>query len=252
MVAVKALSLQSMSDWKQLDLFQREANTLKELKHPGIPQYVADFEEDTEKDRGYFLVQVGFCMLCCNTTANLTIRASSQTCRSQNTACSPCLFACCRANVTSSPCLTALHSVTRVNHTRLVPLTKCCCYLCELLLASGQTLLPPVIHMPAILLTVDFYILLKQSLYSVRAPTLLPSSGLFHSLHCMWIAKNIQAAVCISAEVLLAVALLSDCILIQHPEHKSVYPMYSPTRHDKPALTLYTLAHGNLAWHGLQ
>ena len=46
-----------MSDWKQLDLFQREANTLKELQHPGIPQYVADFEEDTEKDRGYFLVQ---------------------------------------------------------------------------------------------------------------------------------------------------------------------------------------------------
>ena len=57
LVAVKALSLQSMSDWKQLDLFQREANTLKQLQHPGIPQYVADFEEDTEKDRGYFLVQ---------------------------------------------------------------------------------------------------------------------------------------------------------------------------------------------------
>lgn len=72
MVAVKALSLLSMSDWKQLDLFQREANTLKELKHPGIPQYVADFEEDTEKDRGYFLVQVSVCMLCCNKTANLT------------------------------------------------------------------------------------------------------------------------------------------------------------------------------------
>jgi serine/threonine protein kinase len=57
-VAVKALSLQSMSDWKQLDLFQREANTLKQLQHPGIPRYVADFEDDTEKDRGYYLVQV--------------------------------------------------------------------------------------------------------------------------------------------------------------------------------------------------
>lgn len=57
LVAVKALSLQSMSDWKQLELFQREANTLKQLQHPGIPQYVADFEDDTEKDRGYFLVQ---------------------------------------------------------------------------------------------------------------------------------------------------------------------------------------------------
>lgn len=58
LVAVKALSLQSMSDWKQLDLFQREAGTLKQLKHPGIPQYVADFEVDTDRDRGYFLVQV--------------------------------------------------------------------------------------------------------------------------------------------------------------------------------------------------
>lgn len=62
-VAVKALSLQSMSDWKQLDLFQREANTLKQLQHPGIPQYVADFEEDTEKDRGYFLVQASLLQL---------------------------------------------------------------------------------------------------------------------------------------------------------------------------------------------
>ena len=61
LVAVKALSLQSMSDWKQLDLFQREANTLKQLQHPGIPTYVADFEDDTEKDRGYFLVQASCC-----------------------------------------------------------------------------------------------------------------------------------------------------------------------------------------------
>ena len=58
-MAVKALSLQSMQDWKQLDLFEREAQTLKQLRHPGIPQYVADFEDDTDKDRGYFLVQAG-------------------------------------------------------------------------------------------------------------------------------------------------------------------------------------------------
>ena len=69
-----------MSDWKQLDLFQREASTLKELQHAGIPQYVADFEEDTEKDRGYFLVQVRVCKPCCNNTANLTNLASLQAC----------------------------------------------------------------------------------------------------------------------------------------------------------------------------
>lgn len=72
LVAVKALSLQSMSDWKQLDLFQREAATLKQLQHPGIPQYVADFEEDTERDRGYFLVQVGMLQRCMAHTSTLT------------------------------------------------------------------------------------------------------------------------------------------------------------------------------------
>ena len=78
MVAVKALSLQSMSDWKQLDLFQREANTLKELQHPGIPRYVADFEEDTEKDRGYFLVQ-----------ASLSFVASGHTPMQTSASCKP-------------------------------------------------------------------------------------------------------------------------------------------------------------------
>jgi serine/threonine protein kinase len=37
-VAIKALSLRSMRDWKQLDLFQREAQILKALDHPGIPR----------------------------------------------------------------------------------------------------------------------------------------------------------------------------------------------------------------------
>ncbi len=93
-VAVKALSLRSMTGgWKQLELFEREAHVLEGLKHPGaargittlfvwksrrskgvmgtmllincstwcagIPQYVDYLTEDTEKDRGFFLVQVG-------------------------------------------------------------------------------------------------------------------------------------------------------------------------------------------------
>ncbi len=56
-VAVKALSLRRMTDWKQLDLFEREAKTLKSLDHPGIPKYIDYLSEDTEKDRGFFLVQ---------------------------------------------------------------------------------------------------------------------------------------------------------------------------------------------------
>ncbi|KAK9809971.1 hypothetical protein WJX72_002794 [[Myrmecia] bisecta] len=56
-VAVKALSLRSMSDWKQLDLFEREAKILESLTHPGIPAYLDYFEEDSERDKGFYLVQ---------------------------------------------------------------------------------------------------------------------------------------------------------------------------------------------------
>ena len=58
-VAVKALSLRGLRDWKQLQLFEREAATLQGLDHPCIPAYVDHFELDTTNDRGFFLVQVG-------------------------------------------------------------------------------------------------------------------------------------------------------------------------------------------------
>ena len=57
LVAVKVLSLKSLRDWKQLDLFEREAQTLENLDHPGIPKYIDSFEEDSEADRAFFLVQ---------------------------------------------------------------------------------------------------------------------------------------------------------------------------------------------------
>ena len=57
-VAVKALSLKRMTAWKQLELFEREAQTLEALSHPAIPKYLEYFEEDTAGDRGFFLVQV--------------------------------------------------------------------------------------------------------------------------------------------------------------------------------------------------
>ncbi len=37
-VAIKALSLRGLRDWKQLELFQREAQVLQALSHPGIPK----------------------------------------------------------------------------------------------------------------------------------------------------------------------------------------------------------------------
>ena len=57
-MAVKALSLRSMADWKQLELFEKEADALRSLSHPGIPAYEDYFEVDSDGDRAYFLVQV--------------------------------------------------------------------------------------------------------------------------------------------------------------------------------------------------
>ncbi|PSC76759.1 serine threonine kinase [Micractinium conductrix] len=56
-VAIKCLSLRSLKDWKQLELFEREAQTLKGLEHKNIPRYLDYFEQDTEQDRAFFLVQ---------------------------------------------------------------------------------------------------------------------------------------------------------------------------------------------------
>lgn len=76
LVAVKGLSLRSMADWKQLELFEREAAALRSLSHPGIPAYKDYFEVDSDGDRAYFLVQVskaavGYtCCMCMPLTAS--------------------------------------------------------------------------------------------------------------------------------------------------------------------------------------
>jgi Serine/threonine protein kinase len=56
-VAIKVLSLRSISEWKTLELFEREAKTLKNLNHPQIPNYLDYFTIDTEEDRRFYLVQ---------------------------------------------------------------------------------------------------------------------------------------------------------------------------------------------------
>jgi eukaryotic-like serine/threonine-protein kinase len=56
-VALKALSLRRMTDWKVLELFERESKTLALLDHPGIPRYLDYFQIDTDTDRGFYLVQ---------------------------------------------------------------------------------------------------------------------------------------------------------------------------------------------------
>ncbi len=56
-VALKALSLRRMTEWKVLELFEREAKVLAQLTHPAIPRYLDYFQIDHENDRDFYIVQ---------------------------------------------------------------------------------------------------------------------------------------------------------------------------------------------------
>lgn len=55
---VKTLRLEKLTDWKAVELFEREANVLQNLRHPNIPRYVDSFPlGGREAPRGLVLVQ---------------------------------------------------------------------------------------------------------------------------------------------------------------------------------------------------
>jgi eukaryotic-like serine/threonine-protein kinase len=56
-VAVKVLNLRGMSDWKILELFEREAKVLAQLEHPAIPRYLDHFRTEVAGDEAFCLVQ---------------------------------------------------------------------------------------------------------------------------------------------------------------------------------------------------
>ena len=56
-VALKALSLRRMNDWKMIELFEREARILAQLNHPAIPRYIEYFYVDTSVDRSFYITQ---------------------------------------------------------------------------------------------------------------------------------------------------------------------------------------------------
>jgi serine/threonine protein kinase len=57
LVVLKQLFLGSDFEWQDLKLFEREAETLKTLSHPGIPRYLDYLEIDEPDSKGFALVQ---------------------------------------------------------------------------------------------------------------------------------------------------------------------------------------------------
>ena len=56
-VALKALSLTGLEDWKKIELFEREAKILQQLNYPAIPKYLDYFQIETESDVYFYIVQ---------------------------------------------------------------------------------------------------------------------------------------------------------------------------------------------------
>ncbi len=56
-VALKALSLRQMKDFKVLELFEREARILQQIQHPAIPCYLNYFEVDHPQERYFYIAQ---------------------------------------------------------------------------------------------------------------------------------------------------------------------------------------------------
>lgn len=56
-VAIKALSLNRVGDWKALELFEREARVLSNLNHPCLPKYLDYFQVETPNNHSFYLVQ---------------------------------------------------------------------------------------------------------------------------------------------------------------------------------------------------
>ncbi len=56
-VAIKTLSLHELTDWKALELFEREGKVLSQLNHPAIPKYLDYFQLDTDDDCYFYIVQ---------------------------------------------------------------------------------------------------------------------------------------------------------------------------------------------------
>ena len=56
-VALKVLSIRGLENWKNFELFEREAAVLQRLDHPHIPAYLESFQLEEEGGPVFCLVQ---------------------------------------------------------------------------------------------------------------------------------------------------------------------------------------------------
>lgn len=56
-VALKALSLHRINDWKAMELFEREAKILAQLNHSAISQYLEYFDADNNGEKYFYIAQ---------------------------------------------------------------------------------------------------------------------------------------------------------------------------------------------------
>ena len=56
-VAIKVISLKQLDNWKQIELFRREAEVLAKLDYPAIPKYIDYFDLETDNDKAFYIVQ---------------------------------------------------------------------------------------------------------------------------------------------------------------------------------------------------
>lgn len=56
-VIIKQLNLGQVKEWSELELFEREVNTLAQLKHPQIPKLLDHFRDDSPEVSACYLVQ---------------------------------------------------------------------------------------------------------------------------------------------------------------------------------------------------
>ncbi|MBO1054583.1 MAG: protein kinase [Dolichospermum sp. DET73] len=57
LVIIKTLQFGQEFQWDDLKLFEREAKTLQNLNHPGIPKYLDYFEAEIDNIKSFFLIQ---------------------------------------------------------------------------------------------------------------------------------------------------------------------------------------------------